>query len=84
MESNRRSFFRTLLAPLVTFILPKPSLYAAIDEGINPDWDGAIRLSRGLDEINVTTLRYMQHNALLDTIFVRSPLSDMAIGEFRG
>ena len=59
MENNRRSFFRTLFAPLVTLVLPKPTLSGAIKDGINPVWNG------DLDQINAITLLHCHSEAHL-------------------
>lgn len=90
MENNRRSFFRTLLSPLVTFVLPKPSLLGVINDGINPAWDGtfkpkcySVEIPYRLDDINVTTLRYLNESALLDSVFVQSPFSALTMKKKR-
>ena len=49
MESDRRSFFRTLLAPLVTLAIPKKTLAEVIDG--KPET---------LDEISATTINYLR------------------------
>ena len=70
--NNRRSFFRTLLVPLVAFALPKRSLASAIDDDINPEWNGTVG---SLDQINAITSAYIdsQMGAYLpDTILCSS------------
>ena len=70
--NNRRSFFRTLLVPLVAFALPKRSLASAIDDDINPEWNGTVR---SLDQVNVITRQYLDTNPQLsDVIFCQSPI----------
>ena len=82
MKLDRRSFFATLLAPLVARFIPRNTLLDTVNDGPNPEWDGLIReplsyASGGvhLDEINVVTLRYLNANQLGDNIFARSPLT---------
>ena len=83
MKLDRRSFFATLLAPLVARFIPRNTLLDTVNDGPNPEWDGLIREplqhstvhSDGvLDEINAVTMHYLNENPLLDNIFARSPL----------
>ena len=88
----RRSFFATLLAPLVSRFIPRNTLLDTINRGINPEWDGTIGegiehntvYSDGaLDAISVVTRRYLDANPLLNDVFVRSPFSALMLKEER-
>ncbi len=49
MKILRRSFFATLLAPLIARWMPKPkSILDTINEGINPEWDGTLKFCQPL------------------------------------
>lgn len=79
---SRRSFFATLLAPIATRFIPRNALLDTINDGINPDWDGAFRpklysvdTRLELDDINVTTLNVLRESPLLDIVFMQSPFS---------
>lgn len=79
---GRRSFFATLLAPLVARLIPRNTLLDTINDGINPEWDGAFRFHTvdivdPMEDLNAATLRYINGNALPDSIFKSSPLFDL-------